>query len=157
MVKSMNKRSYYVTKDKKKKETTLLELDKLDGYNVNPKVKEKDGIQVSKIVFVNPDFSEKIIRKKIDYKIKYLLEQLKIINDGDSDGEDQLKRDLMAAEKLRIQIINNYVKYLGHTYESLTLNKLGIIIKELRYRLYIIDERKRNEYYRNTQESKRGR
>ena len=43
----------------------------------------------------------------------------------------------MIAEKLRMQIINNYVKYLGHTYESLTLKKIEIIIEQLKYKLYI--------------------
>ena len=35
-------------------------------------VKNKDAIEVNKIVFVNDGFSEKIIRKKIDKKIAYL-------------------------------------------------------------------------------------
>ena len=68
----------------------------------------------------------------------------------------------MDAEKLRLQIINNYVKYLGHTYESLTLKKLEIIIEQLRYKLYYIEIIKREIYmnqmsYGNELEGRRGR
>lgn len=143
-----DKRSYYVSKNKKERDVVYFEYDKVDGYKVSPKVKGKDAIEVNKIVFVNNEFSEKIIRKKIDKKIAYLLEQLKIIEDDGTD-EGAIKRALIDAEKLRIQIINNYVKYLGHTYHSLTLKKIEIIIDELRYKLYELDNLKRNIYFGN--------
>ena len=144
----MGKKSYYLLKNKKKREIVSFELDKLDGYKVNPKTNKKDSIEVSKIIFVNREFSEKIIRKKIDKKIAYLLEQLKIIDEDDSgDNEGAIRKNLMDAEKLRLQIINNYVKYLGHTYEGLTLKKLEIIIEQLRYKLYYIEMIKREIYF----------
>ena len=133
----MNSPNYYVSKDKKKKETLYFEYDKIDGYKVNPKVHKKDSIKVDKIVFVNPELSEKIIRKKIDTRIKYLLKQLKKIEEEDGTDNGNITKNLMIAEKLRMQIINNYVKYLGHTYESLTIKKIEIIIEQLKYKLYI--------------------
>lgn len=134
----MDNKSYSVSRNKMSNESVYFEYDKVDGYKVTPKTKKKDDIEVSKIVFVNDSMSEKIIRKKIDKKIAYLLLQLKIIeNDGTTD-EGAIKRNLMDAEKLKLQIINNYVKYLGHTYESLTLKKIQIIINQLRYKLYTI-------------------
>ena len=160
----MDNHSYYVTKNKKTREAVFLEYEKMDGYQVNPKVREKDAIEVDKIVFVNPEFSEKIIRKKIDKKIEKLLQQLKLIEEDNEGGEDAIKKSLMDAEKLRLQIINNYVKYLGHTYESLTIKKIQIIIETLRYKLYMIKVKERemlhNHIYHNMyeeKESKRGR
>ena len=121
----MNNKSYYIAKNKKKKEIVSFELEKLDGYQVKPKTKKNDSIEVSKIIFVNKEFSEKIIRKKIDKKISALLEELKVIDEDDSgNNEGAIRKSLMDAEKLRLQIINTYVKYLGHTYEGLTLKKL---------------------------------
>lgn len=143
-----DKRNYYVSKNRKERDVVYFEYDKVDGYKVSPKVKSKDGIEVNKIIFVNNEFSEKIIRKKIDRKISYLLQQLKMIEEDGSD-EGAIKRALMDAEKLRIQIINNYVKYLGHTYHGLTLKKIEIIIDELRYKLYELDNLKRNIYFSN--------
>lgn len=160
----MSKNSYYITKGKKKKEIVSFELEKLEGYQVNPKTKKDDSIEVSKIIFVNKEFSEKIIRKKIDKKISALLEELKIIDEDDSgDNEGTIRRSLMDAEKLRLQIINTYVKYLGHTYEGLTLKKLQIIIEQLRYKLYYIEVMKREVYFdkvnqeEERKESRRGR
>ena len=155
----LNKINYYVSKDKNKKETLYFEYEKMDGYKVNPKVQKKDAIKVNKIIFVNPELSEKIIRKKIDAKINYLLKQLKEIEEDDSDSGN-ISRNIMIAEKLRIQIINNYVKYLGHTYESLTLKKLEIIIEQLKYKLYINTFFKKREVYLTddpVKEGKRGR
>lgn len=146
--KMIDKRSYYVSKNKKERDVVYFEYNEADAYKVTPKVKNKDAIEVNKIVFVNDGFSEKIIRKKIDKKIAYLLEQLNDIESGNGD-EGTVKRTLIDAEKLRLQIINNYVKYLGHTYHSLTLKKIEIIIDELRYKLYEIDNLKKNIFFSN--------
>lgn len=149
-------KNYYVSRDKKTNEVVYLEYDKIDGYKVSPKVSKKDEIEVSKIVFVNQEFSEKIIRRKIDKKIEQLLRQLKLIEEDGAD-EGSIRKSLMDAEKLRIQIINNYVKYLGHTYQGLTLKKIQIIIEQLRYKLYELKELEREMYYENEREGRRGR
>ena len=155
----MDNKSYYVSKTRKSKETMDLKLEKLDGYKVTPKVKEKDAIEVNKITFVNDDLSEKIIRKKVDKKIEQLLKELKQIEEDNGTDGDAIKQSLMDAEKLRLQLINNYVKYLGHTYHSLTLKKIELIIEQLRYKLYLVEFKKQEIYndYSNQKEGKRGR
>lgn len=152
----MNK-NYYITKDKNTAADILIDFNSIDGYQVNPKAQKKNNLEVDKIIFINPELSEKIIRKKIDKKIKELL---KVLKEMDEDGTDEgsIKRSLMDAEKLRMQIINNYVKYLGHTYESLTLEKIKIIIDELRFRLYTIEEMKQQQmFYQMMESGRRGR
>ena len=153
----MDNKSYYISKSKTKKDTMYLEYEKMDGYQVNPKVNKKGAITVNKIVFVNPELSEKIIRKKIDNRINYFLSMLKEIDADDGSNPGAIQKTLIDAEKLRLQIINEYVKYLGHTYESLTLKKIELIIDELRFKLYTIKEREKEEYYYNQKESGRGR
>lgn len=142
-------KSYYLTKNKKKNEVIFLDIDKMDGYQVMPKVVEKGGIKVNKIVFVDQKCSEKIIRKKIDKKIDYLLKQIRKIDEEDSDsGEEIIRKSLIEAEKLRMMIINKYTKYLGNSYQGLTLKKIMIIIEQLRYKMYVLEEEKRErEYY----------
>ena len=148
--------NYYISKDKTKKETMYLEYDKIDGYQIKPKTKKEDQIKVSKIVFANKELSEKLIRRKIDSKLLYLLKQIKLIeeNPDDDSSDGVVSKTLMEAEKLRMQIINNYVKYLGHTYESLTLKKIEIIIEQLKYKIYLHQEQ---ELYQQEQKSKRSR
>ena len=145
----MDKRSYSVSRNEMSNESVYFEYDKIDGYRVTPKATKKDTIEVSKIVFVNDSMSEKIIRKKIDKKIAYLLLQLKLIEESGNPDEGGIKRNLMDAEKLKLQIINNYVKYLGHTYHSLTLKKIQIIVNQLRYKLYTIRDLERENNFFN--------
>ena len=155
----LSNRSYSLSREERTNETVYFEYDKIDGYKVKPKTTKKDAIEVSKIVFVNDSMSEKIIRKKIDKKINNLLFQLKLIEEG-VEGEDGVKRSLIDAEKLRIQIINNYIKYLGNTYQSLTMKKIQLIINQLRFKLYTIQQLDRqNEMinYEQGYESRRGR
>lgn len=144
----LENKSYSISKNKIKDDNVYLEYDMLDGYQVNPKTSKKDQIKVNKIIFVNDSMSEKIIRKKIDNKINILLKELKDIEDG-GGSEEGIKRSLMDAEKLRVQIINNYVKYLGHTYSSLTLKKIQIIVNQLRFKLYTnkLLERQNSMYF----------
>lgn len=145
----MDKKSYIISKSDNLSEVVYFEYDKVDGYRVNPKAKREDSIEVSKIIFVNDSMSEKIIRKKIDKKIAYLLSKLKLIEEDSDPDEGTIKKSLMDAEKLKLLIINNYVKYLGNTYQSLTLKKIQIIINQLRYKLYTIRdmEREHNLYF----------
>ena len=151
----MNNKVYHISKTRKEKEVLNLEIEKLDGYSVSPKVVEKDSIKVDKILFTSDEISEKIIRKKLNSKIDYLLYKLKLYETDDSDN-GSIQKSLMDAEKLRIQLINKYVKYLGHTYYSLTLKKIELIIDELNYKLYM-NEFKKENYYSNEREGKRGR
>ena len=150
----MDKRSYSISKNDKSNEVVYFEYDKIDGYKVTPKAKKKDSIEVSKIIFVNDSMSEKIIRRKIDKKIAYLLEQLRLIEESGNPDEGGIKRSLMDAEKLKLQIINNYVKYLGNTYQSLTLKKIQIIINQLRFKLYTVrDLERENSFYIDREEN----
>lgn len=140
----MNKKiNYFVKKDKKSSEVIFVDYNQEEGYKINPKTKKDDEIKVNKIVFVSPTLSEKLIRKKIEKKINYFLNILKLIEEEDSDPSF-MENTLMEAEKLRVMIINNYVKYLGHTYHSLTLKKIQIIINELKIKIYKHEMNKNN-------------
>ena len=152
----MVNKKYHLSKTKKEKEAVNIDFNKLNGYKVNPKVKEKDGILVNKIVFVDDEFSEKIIRKKINMKIDYLLKQLKLMQDEGTDN-GTIKKSLMDAEKLRVKLINKYVKYLGHNYYGLTLKKIELIIEELNFKLYMKQFYKDQVHYYNSSNEKEGR
>lgn len=155
----MNRFNYYLHKDKKTNEIVYLEYDKLDGYPITPKAKIEDAIRVNKIIFVNPDMSEKIIRKKIDIKIRYLLNCLDEIDDSD---EGAIQNTILEAEKLRVDILNKYRKYLGNTYGELSMKKIQIVINQLRMKLFdCMSKRNYNLlndlYYLEDEEPKKGR
>lgn len=133
----MNKGNYYLHKDKLSGEVLYLEYDKIKGYDITPKTKIEDAIRVNKIVFVNPSLSEKIIKKKIEIKIRYLIKTLDEFESDPSGGDEAaIRNSLMDAERLKLNILNTYVKYLGNTYGSFSIKKIQIIINQLRIKLY---------------------
>ncbi len=154
----MNKNNYYLHKNNKTGEILYLEYDRIDGYPITPKKNIRDAIKVNKIVFVNPGLSEKLIRKKIEIKLRYLLKQLSELDD-DSDSGD-IRNTLMESERLKLDILNKYIKYLGNTYGSLTVKKVQVIINQLRIKLYNSINKKRlieEELYYLDEEEYRGR
>ena len=140
--------NYYLQKNTNTNEIVYMEYEKLDGYKLTPKTNIYDGIRVNKIIFINPSLSEKIIKKKIDVKIKKWLEYLKFCETDPNGGDEgTIRYTLMQAEKLRINILNTYAKYLGHDFQGLTLEKLRIIINEYRTRLFSKELLKRGNLY----------
>ena len=133
-------KNFFLEKDKNTKETIYIEYKNIDGYKIKPKTKKEDAIEVTKIVFASPTLAEKIIKKKIDKKIAYLLNILDSLDEDNSDSGDVIRTSLVEAERLKLMIISTYVKYLGNTYQSLTLKKIQIIINELRLKLYMLKD-----------------
>lgn len=130
MKKNLN---YFVERNKETNEIVYIEYEKIDGYKVTPKTVKEDAIEVSKIVFVNPTLTEKLVKKKIEIKMQKLIDFLS--DDDDDGGEDAVRKSLMEAERIKLNIINKYLKYLGHEYANLSLKKIQLIINELRYKL----------------------
>lgn len=135
------KNNYYIQKDEISGQTILIEFSKLQGYSVLPKTKREDEIEVNKIVFINPSFSEKIIKRKINLKINHLIKLLQDIDDGDEGSENAIRQGLEEAKRLKLAIINSYIKFLGSEYKDLTLEKLEVIMKNLRTKLYLMKEK----------------
>ena len=117
--------NYFISKDNKSGEIIYLEYDK-NGYKVTPKRKKEDAIEVNKIVFVSPSLTEKLLKKKIDNKLTKLLYELNAINidneDDDSSNDGRIRDMLKEAERLKINIINNYKKYLINVNSVNTVN-----------------------------------
>lgn len=140
-------RNYFINKDNKTGEIVYLEYDK-NGYSVSPKTKKKDDIEVNKIVFVSPELTSKLLKKKIDIKINKLLNEYNTIDDDeDDDNGSRLRDKLKEAERLRITILNEYGKYLSDAYVKLTLKKLGFIINGYRNKFYNLRTKKQKEVF----------
>ena len=144
--------NYYVEKNSDTKDILYIEYQTIDGYKITPKTKKEDAIEVNKIVFVSPSLTEKLIKKKIDVKLRFLLKKLQEINLDDEDSESGIRETLVVAERLKLNILNNYIKYLGNEYRNLSLKKLQIIINELRVRLFAIKESKYEQLYYQEEE-----
>ena len=157
------KKNYYLQKNSKTGEILYLEYEKIKGYPITPKTKIEDAIEVNKIVFVNPSLREKLIKKKVEIKLRYLINFLESAEDT-GQNEGSIENALMDAEKLRINILNRYVKYLGNSYASYSIKKIQIIINQLKIKLYSLNMQKRimeaynkELYYLDDEEPKKGR
>ena len=143
--------NYYVEKDNETKEIIYIEYNKIQGYKLTPKTKKEDAIEVNKIVFVSPMLTEKLLKKKVEIKLRFLVNKLNELDDDD-ESEAGIRETLVIAERLKLTIINNYLRYIGNEYANLSLKKLQLIINELRKKLYAIREKKVNQLFYNDEE-----
>ena len=128
------KKNYYLHKDSKTGEVLYFEYNNIKGYPITPKTKIEDAIEVSKIVFVNPSLKNKMIKKKVEIKIKYLLRFLEIVEEGGaSDGA--IQNTIMESERLKMNILNRYIHYLGNEYGNLCMKQIQLIVNKLRIHL----------------------
>ena len=126
----MESKTYKIDRKSNSLDIVNLEYSNIDGYKIKPKVNKENTIKV-------------------------LLKELKDIEAGTNDSTGDIQKSLMKAEKLRIAIIEKYVKYLGNTYQSLCLNKIQIIINELRYKLFTKINTNQNVNYIEFEENRK--
>ena len=131
---------FLIVKDKDSKVVKYFDYDKIDGYNLKAKKNTNffDDINVSRVIIINPSFSEKIARKKMDAKFEKLLTMMNIVLEEDETGEG-LDIVLDEANKFRMEIINKYKKFIADRDLDIMLKKLDIIEKELRMRKKVIE------------------
>lgn len=161
-------KNYYLHKNKKTGEVLYLEYDKIKGYSITPKTKIEDAIEVHKIIFANKTLQEKLVKKKVEIKLRYLIQKLEEFDTSDDSSSGEVQNTILEAERLRINILNRYVHYLGNTYASYTLSKIQVIINQLKVNLYQKLKKERyqsfkkqtdiqNLYYLDEEEPKKGR
>lgn len=130
---------FLVVKEKDSKEIKYFDYDKLDGYNLKAKkdLHFLDGIDVNRIIIINPSFIEKIATKKINAKFDKLINMVQVVIDvGDEDESGEgYKIALDEAEKLKRELWNKYKKYVAEEKLELMTKKIEILEDELRLRL----------------------
>ena len=148
----MKDKNYLIVKDKDSKAISYFEYDKIDGYNIYPKKKFKDSINVNKMILVNPSMIEKVIDRKFNKRFERLLRFLALIyEDNDSTGEGY-REALNEIERIRREYINKYRKFMEQEKADLLEKKLGILEQEVRLRIeYNLDN-----YYNNENNYGRG-
>ena len=131
---------FLIVKDKDSKVVKYFDYDKIDGYNLKAKKNTSffDDINVSRVIIINPSFSEKIARKKMDAKFEKLLTMMNIVLEEDETGEG-LDIVLDEANKFRMELINKYRKYIADRDLDLMMKKLEIVEKELSMRKKVIE------------------
>lgn len=149
----MNDVRYLIIKEKNKKEVMYFEYDKLSGFNMtskNKNLKLKDAINVNKMVIINPSFIEKLINKKINNKIKKLVDLIATIYESDDeDPAGSLMQALNEVEKFKREMINRYLNYMTKEQIELLEKKINILETEVMNHAYKLNER---NYYQDNYE-----
>lgn len=134
---------YLIVKEKNKKEIIYFECSKLKGFNMTSKTKNiklKDAINVNKMVIINPSFIEKLINKKINNKLKKLIDLLINICDSDEDPSGTLMISLNEIEKFKRELINKYLEYMNKEQIKSLNKKIEILESEVTSRIYYLNE-----------------
>ena len=108
--------------------------DKMSGFKIKPRNNvEYEGIQVSRMVLVEPKLIQNVLKRKIKIKLNAYLNYL-ISTTSEDDGDAALVLD----DTLRYKaiIINKYSKYLDSKY-----------IKQLLFRVRFVEEELKNKIY----------
>lgn len=142
--------SYLIIKNKDTKSCSNTSFKQLHGYKVVPKKPNirNNMIKVNEMNLIDPILIDKLLRKKIEKKIEALI--FKIVNVMDSDDDDDAKKALTEAERLKYILVNEYQEFLEKEYIDKTSKKLQIIIDELRVRMMM------RYNYQNTNEETKG-
>ena len=125
-------KKYYIDKKNKVKEMVFTNYDINNLYLLSPKRQRKDEIKVSDILITDSKMIEAFVKKKIDIKLDKYIKAISMLDEDDEGDWSTISQVLLDAEKFRMKLINEYIKYLGRQYRSISIEKLGLIIEELR-------------------------
>lgn len=129
-------RTYKLHKTSDNKNLLDLKDVTIDGFRFAPKyTNEYMGMEVNKMVVINPSLIEKVLKKKIKRKLDlYLQFIVSVIDDEDTDPSN-LRYVLDDLERYRRTIINKYQHYLDEKYINLLLKKIEVLNNELKTKL----------------------
>ncbi len=122
---------YYIC-DKENNEIVYgyLNYNKVDGFRIKPRNNlEYDGIEVGRLILVEPTLIEKVLKRKTKIKLNAYLNFLISILDSEDDESSDLSLVLDDTKKYKALIMNKYSKFLNPIY-----------IKELLYRVKFVED-----------------
>jgi len=141
----MNNRHWLIIKEKNKKAITYFEYTNLNGFNMtskNKNIKLKDAINVNKMIIINPSLIEKLIDKRINTKLRKLIEFILGIYDESTDPSGTLMLALNEVEKFKREIINKYIAYLNKEQLKNLDKKIKYLEQEVTMKSYYMNEQK---------------
>lgn len=134
---------YLIVKEKNKKAITYFEYDKLSGFNMTSKsknIKLKDAINVNQMIIINPSFIEKLINKKINSRLRKLIDIIAGSFDDDEDPANGLMIALNEVEKFKREMINKYLEYMSKEQLKFLNQKIKILEDQITMQAYVINE-----------------
>ena len=133
---------FLIVKDNESKEIRYFDYDKVNGYNLFSKGNThfEDAINVDRIIIIKPTFIEKIATKKMNQKFQNFINMVSAVCEIDDEDESSECYEIVLdeANKLRMEIINKYKKYISEEKLKLVMKKIEILEDELKLRKNVL-------------------
>lgn len=124
-------KQYLISKKNYNGEVVYLNIDKNNGYKINPKNRVPyDGVKVNEMIVIKPDMIQKIIKRKIKNKLDFYLNFL--LNDED-DSDTRIALDDL--QRYRLFVNKKYNIFLDGKYITLLNNKFDILERNLKSKI----------------------
>ena len=132
----MDERYYICDKDNNEIVYGYIHYNRLHGFKIRPQNNVPyDGVEVSRLVLVEPNLIKKVLKRKIKHKLDaYLVFLFSVIDDDDEDP-DTLELVIDDVSRYKSIIINKYSKFLDKKYIKGLLKKVGMVELELKSKL----------------------
>ena len=122
---------YKLTRNNSFKKYITINISK--SYNVNKKLDEES---LGLIKFYDEELINKVIKRKIDIKFKYIFELMLRIEEDDSDPSEGLMICLNELDKIKKEIINKYHKFLDKKKQEFLRKKVMLLENEIKMKLF---------------------
>lgn len=134
-------KQYLISKKNYNGEVVYLNIDKNNGYKINPKNKVPyEGVKVNEMIVIKPDMIQKIIKRKIKNKLEFYLNFL--LNDEDESDTRIALDDL---QRYRLFVSKKYYIFLDGKYIALLNNKFDILERNLKSKIINANLKLENE------------
>lgn len=131
-----NLKHYSLHRDTEGKTLLIFKPRKDVGFEFAPKnSSEYMGMNINKMVVINPSFVEKVLKKKVKRRLDlYLQFIVNMLDDEDTDPTG-LREVLNDVERYKRIIMNKYRLYLDEKYINLLLKKIELLSNEIKMKL----------------------
>ena len=146
------KKGILLVKKNKFQKIKKISLKKLKGFSFKPKNKSlKNGVQVNKLVIINPSFTETILKKKIKNRLElYLRFIISLLDEEDDTDITDLRAALNDLTRYRQIIEKKYLLYLDKKYAEMLLKKIDMLEEELKMKIVNFQPKEKEDEIRRS-------
>lgn len=132
----MKPTKYLLYKDKKDNEIIYIEYTENKSFKLKPKNKLEKYLSVEKLIMISPDFVKKVIHKRVEKKIGFLVSEMHHLSIDEDADEGGIKFLIQECETLKMKCVNEYFEYLSNEEIKEIFSKVEFIynkIKDMHY------------------------
>lgn len=123
---------YLLYKDKVNKDIVYVEYAKEQKFEVKPKNAIDSYMDVDKLVIISPNFTKKIINKRVDNKLDFLINELVDLMEDDDSDDEKISLLIEECESFKMICISKYMAHLTSDELKEIFSKVDLIYDKLK-------------------------